>query len=359
MRIDGSTGEGGGQILRTALALGAVARHPVEVVNIRANRPRPGLAPQHLTAVEAIATVSGAATEGVSLGSQRVRLEPGRVRPGRYTFDVAAGRPSAGAVTLVLQALLPVLATAAESSQLVLRGGTHVAWSPPVNWVQGVLAPALGALDIGLELELRRWGWYPKGGGELWVRVEPTREIRAARWNRRGPLRGVVGISAVGGLPDDIAARQATAARERLADTLGDLPVDLRTVRAGGRDKGTLCYLEADYADPPGASGASWDRPPCGFSSLGEKGKPAEIVGREAAEALLEHHGSGAVVDIHLADQILPLLALATGRSRYTTPAITGHVETNAWVCRKILGAQIELEQGPPAEVRVDGVGSS
>ena len=156
--IDGSYGEGGGQILRTSLALAAITGRPIRIVNIRAKRKNPGLAPQHLTAVEAVAQITGAKVEGAKLRSTELTFIPGKVRPGRYLFDVARDRPSAGSVTLVFQAVALPLALSGGESELILRGGTHVPWSPPAHYVQKVFIPIASRFGFEAEMEVIRWG---------------------------------------------------------------------------------------------------------------------------------------------------------------------------------------------------------
>ena len=162
IHIDGSQGEGGGQILRTALSLSALLGLPVTIENIRANRPKAGLRPQHLTAVKALKEICGAEVEGMAVDSRRIAFRPGRVRPGNYFFDVG----TAGSVTLILQALLLPLALAPGPSRIKLRGGTHVPWSPPYHYLAEVFLPTLALMGIQTAVRLGKWGWYPKGGGE-------------------------------------------------------------------------------------------------------------------------------------------------------------------------------------------------
>lgn len=338
--------------MRAALALAALTGREIEITDIRAGRSNPGLAPQHLTGVRALAEIADARVEGAELRSRRLRFRPGGLRPGRYAWDVAEETPSAGSVTLVLQAVLPVLALAEGSSRLTIAGGTHVEWSPPVHYARGVLAPALSALGIGLEIELREWGWYPEGGGEISVTVDPIRRPAAAAWEGRGRLTSISGRSVAGSLPSHIARRQAEAARARVREGIGsegpDPEIEASTVASPGR--GTICYLQAGYERSP----------PAGFTALGRKGRPAEEVGRAAADALLGHHRSGAAVDLHLADQLFPFLALADGTSSFTVPEVSGHLRTVAGLCGGIVGSRHRFHEDPddggPARASVEGV---
>lgn len=331
--IDGSYGEGGGQIVRTALALSCVTGRPVEIVNVRANRRNPGLQPQHLTAVLACARIARADVTGAALGSTRLVFSPGRIVGGEYAFDVeeTAGKGSAGSVSLVLQAILLPLSRADSPSRVILRGGTHVSRSPSVHYLSDVFLPAVRRVGIQADVDLVRWGFYPIGKGEIAVRVTPSPDLNGLTWDKPGPVTSVSGISAVANLPRAIAERQKDAA-SRVLRAAG-VACDIRTVEAPAVGRGTACFLEAKLRDGAG-----------GFGSLGEIGKRAETVGREAADECVAFVKSGAAVDRHLADQLLPYLALARGSSTFTTEAVTQHLLTNRWVIRHIVDREVVVE---------------
>ena len=181
LSVDGSYGEGGGQILRTALALAALTGVPVRIERIRARRSKPGLRPQHLTAVQAVARVSQAEVTGVHLGSQALTFRPRTPQGGHYLFDVASMTGSAGAVTLVAQALLPPLIKAGAPATVILKGGTHVPWSPPAHYLSHVFLPALAAMGAEVEMTLERWGWYPRGGGEMRLTIRGRAPLMVRR----------------------------------------------------------------------------------------------------------------------------------------------------------------------------------
>ena len=339
--IDGSQGEGGGQILRTSLSLAAVEGRPIRIEKIRAGRPNPGLAAQHVTCVRAVAALCRAQVAGDEIGSPQLDFAPGAgVQAGDYTFDISAARKggSAGATGLVLQAVLVPLALAPGASRVSLRGGTHVAWSPPFDYLQQVWLPALAKLGVVADMELQRSGWYPAGGGEIHARVsglgpEMSGRLRPVTLLDRGPLERVTGRAIAANLPLHIPRRMAA----RAADVL----------RAEGID----AAIEAEGADAtsPGAGiflTARYQVIACGFSALGERGKPAETVGEEAAQALLAHQRSGAAVERHLADQILLPLALADGPSGYSTEAITQHLRSNAFVIERFGRAKVRFSTG-------------
>ncbi len=352
--LDGAVGEGGGQILRTGLALSAITGVPVEIINIRARRSKPGLAAQHLTGVRAVAAACDGRLEGDFLGSDRVALVPGGIRAGEYEFDIAAEKPSAGAITLVIQAFLPVLALADGASRVLLQGGTHVEWSPSLHYLGQVLQPTLAALGVHFQVHLRSWGWYPRGGGAVEVEVAGTAEMNRIDWTERGSLQSISGVSAVSNLPFHIAERQARAARDMLAAVLPDVPIDIAEEWVEGVGQGSFCFLRAEYG---GGGDSASQAPPSGFSALGRRGKRAETVGQEAAGALLSHLRNDAVLEDHLADQVLPFLALAPGTSRYTVPQVSSHVRTNAWVCERLLDIRVGLHEDLPCTVQVHGAG--
>jgi RNA 3'-terminal phosphate cyclase (ATP) len=323
LRLDGSYGEGGGQILRTALALATVTQVPVRIERIRAGRPKAGLRPQHLTAVQALARICQAEVAGAHLGSQALTFSPGAPLAGHYLVDVAEKTGSAGAVSLIAQALLAALLMAGAPSIVILKGGTHVPWSPPIHYLSSVFLPALASLGARVELILDRWGWYPKGGGEVRLKITPTRTLTGIKWRIPAEPVAFRALSAASKLPEHVARRQAA----RLADRLGTVfPIEI--VPASGLDSGSFVFL--------------WG-PRAGFSALGARGKPAEQVADEVAEAYLGFRHSHAALDPHLADQILPYLALAKGQSTFTTAAITSHLMTNVWVIEQFLGPIIEI----------------
>ncbi len=345
IQIDGSKGEGGGQVLRTSLAYSVLTGQPVHLFNIRANRRNPGLAPQHLSGVLTAAQICDASVEGARLRSTEVTFEPGdSVRSGEYQFDISqlAGQGSAGAVPLLLQTLLLPLALAQGSSRLVLRGGTHVAWSPPVHYVEWVLLPTLSRIGIEASITLDRWGWYPQGGGQVEVEIRGNAQLSGIDLTRRGKLTAVKGIAAVSNLPAHIPQRIANRANNLLKEA--DLPAVVQPVRTGGHSTGAGLFLMAEY------EGIT-----AGFSALGKKGKASEQVASEAADELIAYHQRDRPLEPHLPDQIIPMLAWAEGESTLSTQCITRHTLTNirtigAFIEREIV---VEGEEGQPGTIRV------
>ncbi len=322
--LDGSHGEGGGQILRTALSLAARLGEPVRMERIRAGRPKPGLRPQHLTAVRALARITGAEVDGAELHSQQLTFKPRAPQPGHYLFDVAEKSGSAGSVTLIAQALIPPLLKGTRPTTLILKGGTHVPWSPSAHYLIQVFIPALAQLGVQVTMTLERWGWYPRGGGEVRLTINPGPAGTGVAWQAPPDPGGFRALSASSRLPEHVARRQAARLQERLGP---ELAVDL--VAAGGLDPGSLVFL--------------WG-PRAGFDALGARGKPAEQVADEAVDAYLAFRRRQAAVDPHLADQIVLYLAQAPGPSTLATSEITSHLLTNLWVIEQFLGPTFEVK---------------
>ncbi len=339
LHLNGSHGEGGGQLLRTSLSLAALLGESVRITDIRAGRAKPGLRPQHLTAVQAVARISGAEVEGADLGSRELVFKPRSLRGGDYFFDVAEKTGSAGAVTLVVQALLPPLLAAREPATLTIRGGTHVAWSPPAHYLTQVFLPALAELGAEASLTLRRWGWYPRGGGEVRLTVRPCRGFHGRTWLTPPAFDDFQALSAAARVPPHVVRRQARRLKERLGEKL------------------PVAEAEVDSLDP-GSFVFLWG-PRAGFHALGARGKPAEKVADEVVEEFLGFQKQGAALDRHLADQMLLYLALASGPSEFTTEEITLHLLTNVWVIEQFLGPvfQVHGNLGEPGTVSCRGRG--
>lgn len=333
--IDGSYGEGGGQVLRTALALSALTGRAVCIERIRAGRKNPGLQPQHLTAVRAAAAICAAHLEGDELDSQTLTFTPtAPPRPGEYVFDVseAARGGSAGSVSLILQTVLLPLALAPGLSRLTLRGGTHVPWAPPVSYLEHVFLPAVAQMGVRAQVELVRWGFYPAGGGEIHVQIEGhLGPLRPIRLTERGELQRVWGIAAVTNLPAHISQRMANRAHNVLAEAGIHAQIEPRRLQGAGPGAGVFLFAEYTHAT-------------AGFTAYGRQGLPAERVAEAACADLLAHHHTGAPADPHLADQLVLPAALAAGESRIVTSRIAQHLLTNLWVVRQFLTRTLRVE---------------
>lgn len=327
--LDGGYGEGGGQILRTSLSLAAITGKVLELVNIRGGRRKPGLRPQHLTAVQACASICGAKYEGAKLEATKLTFTPGNIVPGSYEFHIG----TAGAATLVLQTILPPLSMAKGETNLLISGGTHVPWSPPYHHLARVLIPTLKQLGFKCETGLKRWGWYPKGGGIIQAKVKPHNQPGSFAWDKPFDLRRISGISASSRLPEHIRTRQKSRLEVRLQKA--GLQGEIQVMDVPARNPGTLVFLLG-----VGKNSLA------GFSSLGVRGKPAEQVADEAADDFFHFLESRAAFDPHLADQLLIYLACVPGKSHFTTSEVTQHLLTNAWVIEKFLPVKFEIQGG-------------
>jgi len=341
LTIDGAGG--GGQILRTAVSYAALSGRAVRIIAIRAGRPKAGLQPQHLLALTAVAHLCNARVAGAAIGATEIEFHPGPIAPpASWRLDVG----TAGSVMLILQALLPCLALAPTGVELTLTGGTNNPWAPPFEYMQWVLLPALARMGVRVEARLVKRGFYPRGGGELRVRTHPVSALRPLALGERGDPARVWGAAYSWNLPEHIVERMARSCRERLVGaglTCGELTLDTSTPSPG---PGCGIIALAEFAHSTLAGDA-----------LGERGKPAEKVGAEAAEALLRDMRTGAAVDSHLGDQLVPWVALARGESAYLAARRTDHLVSAAAVAEQIMGARFEISGAEPVEVRCVGVG--
>jgi RNA 3'-terminal phosphate cyclase (ATP) len=340
--IDGRFGEGGGQILRTALALASILRRPTEIRNIRGGRKRPGLRPQHLAAVKALAAVTSAEVRGAEVGSADLYFEPRRLKGAEYTLDIG----TAGSTGLVLQAIMPSLLFAKGPSQVTLTGGTHVPWSPCFHYLKDVFAPAVSEMGATFSLEIGAWGWYPRGGGRVIALISPAAGLSALERTDRGNLAAIDVVSAVSNLPASVAERQRDQVLKRLR-TQGYFPSRIELSRGPSPGPGTVVFVKADF-----------EKGAAGFTSLGKRGKPAEAVADEASSAFLAFMASRAAVDSHLADQLVLYMALAHGSSCFVAEAITEHLRTNIWVIEQFLPVVFEVDN-QSGKVGVEGIAFS
>jgi RNA 3'-terminal phosphate cyclase (ATP) len=349
--IDGSYGEGGGQVLRTSLALSAITGRPIRMENIRAGRRKPGLMPQHLTGVRAAARICNAQVKGAKLNSLELTFAPQSApQAGKYTFDVAqvAKGGSAGSVSLIFQTVLLPLTLVEGTSRLTLRGGTHVAWSPPYDYLKRVYLPTLARMGVQAKVNIRKWGWYPIGGGEVEATVQGLGKgsLAPIDLRQRDELLRVRGLSASSNLPKHIRVRQEGAALQALRSNGLNARIDV--IDAPSKGKGTAVFLWAES-----------EHAPAGFTALGELGKPAEQVAEEAAQDLLEFLQADGALERHLADQVVLPMALASGRSSFTTAAVTRHLLTNVWVVNQFFPghAHVKGQEGREGLCWIEGVG--
>jgi RNA 3'-terminal phosphate cyclase (ATP) len=326
LQIDGSVGEGGGQIIRTAIALAAITGKAVEITNIRANRPKPGLSAQHLHAVKAVERLSGGKTEGLALRSTRLQFSPGTLKGFKGEIDIG----TAGSITLLLQCLIPVALFADTETKVRITGGTDVNWSPPIDFYLNVFLKALREMGCAVHLDLKQRGYYPKGGGLVDVHVTPTEHLKGFAFQKTEHVGVIGGISHSSGLPAHVAERQANAAK--------------LTLKEEGYHAKIKTEIEERTKRTTGSGITLW----CGYksgSALGERGKRAEIVGEEAAHVILRELKAHSTVDVHLADQLVPYIALANGKSEIRVREMTKHLETNMYITQQFLDAAFDVEK--------------
>ena len=324
LTIDGTHGEGGGQILRSSLALSLVTGTPFRIERIRGRRSRPGLLAQHLTAVRAAAEIGRAETVGAEKGSSVLTFRSGAVRPGRYRFDVG----TAGSATLVLQAVLPALLVGEGSFELELAGGTHNPPAPPFPFLAEAFLPLLARMGARVEARLLRPGFYPAGGGEMRVRVEAVPRLEPLELGERGALRERRATAVVAHLPEHVAERELAEVARRLDWQPEELVVEHAPASRG---PGNALFLRMTFEGVTEV-----------VSAFGDRGKPAEHVGAEAVAEAERFLGADVPVGEHLADQLLVPLALAGG-GWFRTIRPTLHTETNAWVIGRFLEAGIGM----------------
>ena len=339
IQIDGRHGEGGGQILRTALALSALQNIPVYINHIRGSRKRPGLRPQHLAAVTALATITGGKVEGNEVGSPELCFEPGEIREGRYCFHIG----TAGSTGLVLQAVIPALLFSKIPSHVMITGGTHAPWSPCFHYLRDVFLPVLKKMGGDVSIEIDFWGWYPRGGGRIRASIYKTHGLRALNLSRRGRLRNLHILSAVSNLPLAIAERQLEKSLRRIEYLKLKPAVSIEDAPSPGQ--GTALFVAAEFQGSR-----------AGFTSLGKKRKPAEQVADDACNELIEFLYTEAALDCHLADQLVLYMALAGGRSTVSAERITEHLLTNIWVIEHFMPVKffVDKELGT---IEVNGIG--
>jgi RNA 3'-terminal phosphate cyclase (ATP) len=337
IEIDGSFGEGGGQVLRTSLALSLLTGKPFHLHNVRARRSKPGLQPQHLTGVNAAAQIGRAALKGASKGSTELTFEPGEVRAGNYSFDVG----TAGATSLVLHTIyLPLALRATVPCEVTLIGGTHVDHSPSYHFLEATWRGYLAAMGLHVRLQMDRPGFYPRGGGLVRAVIQPCPSLRGQTLGAREQA-GVHVTGAVAGLDRAIARRMARRAVHGL-EALGVEADSDEQTWDGGPGAVLVVRLETSPA-------------PTVFAGIGARGKPAEGVADEAVEEVGRYLHGDAVVDEHSADQLVLPLALADGPSEYRVGRVTLHLTTNVAIIRRFIDREIvcEGEEGQPGRVMI------
>lgn len=333
IEIDGAMGEGGGQVLRSSLALSMITQTPFRITRIRANRKKAGLLRQHLTAVRAATEISGASVDGAQLRSDALEFHPGPVVPGDYRFAVG----SAGSANLVLQTVLPALMTATDPSEILLEGGTHNPTSPPFDFLAESFAPLLHRMGVGLELELLRYGFYPAGGGRFRATIVPEPPLRPLHLTTRGPVHRMEVTAIIANLRTQIAQRELKAVADELRMSRQHLHP--KTVDSDGPGNVVLARCTHDHGTAV-------------FSAFGRRGLAADRVGQALAaevQAWLDHD---VPVDEHLADQLLLPIALA-GEGSFVTTTPSSHTLTNIDVIDRFLGRRFQVTEQAPGRVAI------
>ncbi|WP_234856131.1 RNA 3'-terminal phosphate cyclase [Acinetobacter junii] len=323
IQIDGSQGEGGGQILRTALALSMITGQAFELINIRAGRKKPGLMRQHLVCVQASQHISQAYVEGAELHSQRLYFAPQHIQSGKYQFQIG----SAGSTTLVLQTLLPALLLQNEASELTISGGTHNPLAPTADFIEHCFLPALEKLGIKVEFKLNKAGFFPIGAGEIQIKIQPWQHRNKLNLLDRGILQSTEAFAAVLNLSEE-----AQIAQRELATLNKRLKLDTQQqFHLNGISQGNTVYVKVKHQHHVEL-----------FTALGEMRKSAEQIANHLAEQVKRYIASQAVVDEYLADQLLLPLALGQG-GEFTAHCISEHTRTQAVMIEKFIDCEIEF----------------
>jgi len=333
LEIDGSQKSGSGTILRLSIALAGILGEPVHIFNIRHRRKQPGLRPQHLESVNTAAKLCNAETDGVKLGSRELWFKPKRITSG----DVRAEIGTAGSISMLFLTVLPICAYAnGEIEVHVINGGTDVRHAPTINYMKYVLLPILERMGLRGSLTVRRFGYYPKGMGEAILKVSNGSNLGALSISEFGRIEEIKGISVCTLLEKQrVAERQVEAASKVLTDHGYEADIHVLNDQSNPIQKGSSIVLWARTS-----KGAL-----VGGDAIGELGKSSEAVGREAAENLLKEIDAQSTVDIHLADMLVPYVALANGTSTFLTRKITDHLDTNIWLMEKILGVKFQINK--------------
>lgn len=329
LEIDGSYGEGGGQLLRLAVALAAITGTRVCITNIRARRDKPGLAPQHLTGVQAVGQLCGAKIEGLTLRSQQITFEPAMLRGGDYRFNVG----TAGSITLVLQALLPVMLAAQMPCKVHIMGGTDIRQAPAADYLREVLIRLIERLGGRVTMHVLRRGYYPRGRGEIELAVKPATLVPTV-FEATGHIKAICGITHVANLPEHIALRMKQAALDRLGAYATQASFETQVLgheAAFGPGGAIVCWIARKHTV-------------LGAARVAERGVRAEALGEAVGKELAADIAAGAALDVHAADQILVYLALAGGGS-FSTRSASLHARTAMWLIEQFLPVAFDVSE--------------
>lgn len=333
IEVDGSRKGGSGTILRSSVALSAIIGQPLHICNIRQKRPQPGLRPQHLEAVITAAKLCDAELEGAKIDSRELWFKPNRVKGGKVEAEIG----TAGSISMLLMTILPICACAESTVELhVSKGGTDVSNAPTINYMRFVLLPTLRRMGLNATMNVRKYGYYPKGNGEIAATVEPTKSLKSLALENFGNIKTIKGASVCTFLAErKVAERQAETANQHLKERGYTADIQVINDESNPLQKGSSLVLWAE-TDKGAILGAD---------AIGELKKTSERVGQEAAERLYEEISAKPTVDIHLADLLIPYMALAKGKSTYMTRTISEHLDTNIWLVEEILNVKFTIEK--------------
>jgi RNA 3'-terminal phosphate cyclase (ATP) len=331
--IDGSQKSGSGTILRLSVALSAISGQPLHICNIRQNRPKPGLKPQHLEAVLTAAELCNAETQGATLNSRELWFKPHKIQGGKFEAEIG----TAGSIPMLLMTVLPICTFAEDTVQVhVAKGGTDISHSPTINYMRHVLLPTLKQMGVDAAITVHKYGYYPKGMGEVTLTVKPQRSLQPLRLEAFGALKRVKGVSVCTFLAGKrVAERQAEAASRYLAEKGYAASIQIVNDQSNPMQKGSSIALWAETD-----AGAF-----VGADAIGALGRTSEAVGREAAEKLYAELDAAPAVDVHVADMLVPYVALAEGASAFLVRRVSEHLEANMWLAEKMLGARFNVEK--------------
>lgn len=330
LNIDGSYGEGGGQILRNAVALSVLTKKPVEIKNIRANRPTPGIKPQHYIAIKSIKELCDSETNGLEVGSSVLTFSPRDIKGGKYKFDIG----TAGSITLVFQACILASLNVKESVTISVTGGTDVKWSPSWDYFRYVFLHLLEKMGLSVKAKLIRRGYYPKGGGEAEIIISPNTGLKPLKLNDEQIFETVNGIVNISNLPDHIVTRMKHSAIKILLKK--NLQASINIDKGESLSPGTGIILWSQSKNTV-----------LGSTFLGERGMPSEKVGENAANELIREIDAGSTVDLYAFDQLLPYMAIARdrGSSSCIVSRISNHAQTNMWLLKQFFDVDFDLSQ--------------
>jgi RNA 3'-phosphate cyclase len=316
INIDGSHGEGGGQILRSAVALSLLTKKSVNISNIRANRSNPGIKPQHYTAINIIKEISNANTEGLEIGSSNLIFNPGEIKGGTYKFDIG----TAGSIVLVFQACILSFVNTKEEINIELSGGTDVKWSPSWDYFEHVFIPMIKKIGVSVNVELINRGYYPKGGGIASISIKPFQKLVPLNLESNQNFDTIVGIIHLGNLPEHIGKRMKHSTIKILLQNNLKSIINIDSVKSLSNGTGMTLWAENNNSI-------------LGYAMLGEKGLPAEKIGEKCAKEIINEIRSGANIDIYNFDQIVPYLILLENKvSSCIVKEVSSHAETNMWL---------------------------